>query len=286
MKKYILLASVASLLFFSSCSKDDNLSFEDQLALDGSIIDQHLASNNIVADTHSSGIRVVVENEGTGETPSVLDVVVVKYKGSFLNGSVFDQNTIGTSFDLENLITAWQIIIPTMKEGGKITIYSPSGYCYGSSGTSGIPSNTILIFEIELLSIGRSFDEQLAIDTVLIDEYLTNNEIDAQIHSSGIRYRIIEEGNGESPKSNQIVKVKYAGTLLNGTEFDSNDAGVDFLLSNLIQSWKIMIPEMKTGGKLIFYAPSVYCYGVNSVGQIIPPNANLIFEVELLSVRD
>jgi FKBP-type peptidyl-prolyl cis-trans isomerase FkpA len=286
MKKYILLASIASLLLFTNCSKDDTLSFDDQLALDVSIIDQHLSDKNIEADIHSSGIRVVVENEGTGEMPSLLDVVVVKYKGSFLNGSVFDQNTVGVAFDLDNLITAWQIMIPTLKEGGKVTIYTPSGYCYGSSGTGGIPANTILVFEIELLSIGRNFDEQLAIDTVKIDEYLVANEIDFQIHSSGIRYKMVLEGDGENPSSNQIVKVKYAGTLLNGTEFDSNSAGVEFLLSNLIQSWKIMIPEMKVGGKMIFYAPSVYCYGLNSPGGTIPPNSNLIFEVELLSIRN
>ncbi|MCP4458785.1 MAG: hypothetical protein GY816_12295 [Cytophagales bacterium] len=81
------------------------------------------------------------------------DDVTAKYEGWFLNGNVFDASTTGATFPLSRVIVAWQITVPLIKEGGKITIYAPSGYCYGHSGYADIGPNTNLIFDIELVSI-------------------------------------------------------------------------------------------------------------------------------------
>jgi len=130
---------------------------------------------------------------------------------------------------------------------------------------------------------GPTFEEQLAIDIELIDDFLETNQIETIVHESGIRYVMHLEGTGESPSSADVITVKYEGMLLDETIFDSNEEGYTALLSNLISAWRIMVPEMKVGGSITIYAPSVYCYGRTRVGTI-PSNSPLIFEIELISI--
>lgn len=145
---------IASLFVLASCGDDDvNLSFDDQLAKDIEIIDSFLDKEDIEVDIHSSGIRYVMTQEGTGNKANLGDIVNVKYRGYFLNGKEFDSSSSGISFPLTGLIESWRISIPLLREGGKITFYSPSGYCYGPSGTDGIGPNKVLAFDIELVSI-------------------------------------------------------------------------------------------------------------------------------------
>lgn len=134
------------------CKKDDGLSAQEQFEIDLEMIDAYLDENDIQADVHESGIRYVTNVEGGGISPGVTDNVTVKYKGTLFDGTVFDQNP-SISFNLSGLIPAWQIMIPEMNVGGKITMYAPSGYCYGTRGSGSIPPNTNLIFEVELLSV-------------------------------------------------------------------------------------------------------------------------------------
>ena len=131
----------------------------------------------------------------------------------------------------------------------------------------------------------RTIEEQFAIDTALIDEYLVLNEIEAEIHESGIRYVVEEDGTGISPTVSDSVTVKYEGWLLTGNRFDINQEGVTFPLGALIPAWQIMVPLMKEGGKMMIYTPSVYGYASASVGAI-PPNSPLIFDVELIEVLE
>lgn len=128
-------------------------SFEEQLEFDIKLIDSILALDNIEVEIHESGIRYIVEAEGIGDSAKVTDDVTVIYEGRLLNGQVFDGNADGVSFALRSLIQAWQLTIPLMKKGGKITIYSPSGLCYGNSQVGNIPPNSSLVFDIELLEI-------------------------------------------------------------------------------------------------------------------------------------
>jgi len=128
-----------------------------------------------------------------------------------------------------------------------------------------------------------SFEDQLAIDLELIDEFLSENEIVAEKHESSIRFLLTEEGTGDNPRGTDDVKVKYTASLLNGQVVDSSEDGVTFQLSRLILAWQIMIPTMNEGGKMTIYAPSVYSYGNQGQGQI-PPNANIIFDIELVEI--
>ena len=129
----------------------------EQFAADTTIIETYLATNEIKALVHDSGIRYTVTANGDGESPDTNSSVTVAYQGRFLNGAVFDQSEDGVTFDLNGgLIDAWKIMVPTMNTGGNITIYAPSGLCYGAVGNNSIPPNTILVFDIELLSVSEN----------------------------------------------------------------------------------------------------------------------------------
>lgn len=287
MKKLILLLSIFLFSLFLSCGSDDGntASFDEQLSIDIEIIDEYLADKGINAEVHDSGIRYVIEQQGNNQTPAFRDEIAIKYASFFLDENLLGRDTIGFTVTLdEGIVVAWLEMLPEIGEGGRITFYAPSGYCFGPSGNGVVPPNTNLIYDVELLAVIDSKEEQLEIDTLIIDEFLVESQIDFEVHSSGIRFQILKEGTGESPTVNDNVVVKYEGAFLNGNVFDSNTTGIQFGLQNLIDAWKIMIPTMKEGGKIKIFAPSEVCYGPSG-NQVIPPNTILTFEIELIEVR-
>jgi peptidylprolyl isomerase len=107
---------------------------------------------------------------------------------------------------------------------------------------------------------------------------------------SGLKYRDITEGTGESPKNGQTVKVHYTGTLQDGTKFDSSrDRGQPFEfpigLGRVIKGWDEGVLTMKIGGRRELVIPPDLGYGSRGAGGVIPPNATLIFDVELLGLK-
>jgi len=126
---------------------------------------------------------------------------------------------------------------------------------------------------------------QLDSDLAIIDAYLLDNNINAVEDESGIQYVITSEGTGEMPSLCNAVTVNYVGSLLsNGDIFDETSQPVTFALSDLITGWQIGIPKIRSGGSITLYVPSVFAYGSRSVGSI-PPNSNLIFDIELTGVQ-
>jgi len=105
---------------------------------------------------------------------------------------------------------------------------------------------------------------------------------------SGMVYRSIKDGNGIAPKANSTVEVNYRGTLPNGKEFDSSykrNQSIKFPLSGVIPCWTEGVQMMKVGGKAQLVCPPELAYGARGAGRDVPPNATLIFEVELLDVK-
>lgn len=145
MKKYFFLFLSLGFLFLS-CS-------DDLLKADKETIKAYLSKNNINAEEQSSGIFFASTTEGTGEHPSISSTVKVKYKGYYLDGTVFDQTTGNNTatFSLQNVIKGFREGILLMKKGGKATIFIPSELGYGSNPPQGIRKNEILVFDVELL---------------------------------------------------------------------------------------------------------------------------------------
>jgi FKBP-type peptidyl-prolyl cis-trans isomerase len=126
---------------------------QTQLAEDVAAISAYLAANGITAIEDSSGMRYVITQEGGGAKPCLESTITFKYKGMLFDGSVFDENTTGLTYPLKQLILGWQIVLPQLKAGTKATLYIPSGYGYGPNALPGIPANSNLIFEIELVAV-------------------------------------------------------------------------------------------------------------------------------------
>lgn len=107
---------------------------------------------------------------------------------------------------------------------------------------------------------------------------------------SGLKYIDITPGTGDAPQTGQLVTVHYTGWLQNGTKFDSSlDRGDPFRFvlgqGKVIKGWDEGVATMKVGGKRRLIIPPGLAYGPRGAGGVIPPNAELTFDVELLGVK-
>ena len=113
-------------------------------------------------------------------------------------------------------------------------------------------------------------------------------EAGAVVTSSGLVYRTLKDGTGASPSASDKVKVHYRGTFPDGKEFDSSykrGEPIEFPLNGVIACWTEGVQRMKVGGKAKLTCPSAIAYGARGAGGVIPPNATLLFEVELLGIN-
>lgn len=105
---------------------------------------------------------------------------------------------------------------------------------------------------------------------------------------SGMVYKSIKDGNGKAPTAANTVEVNYRGTLPDGKEFDSSykrNQSISFPLTGVIPCWTEGVQLMKVGGKAKLVCPPELAYGSRGAGRAVPPNATLIFEVELLAIK-
>jgi FKBP-type peptidyl-prolyl cis-trans isomerase len=106
--------------------------------------------------------------------------------------------------------------------------------------------------------------------------------------ASGLQYKVITQGTGARPASaNSEVEVHYEGSLINGSVFDSSykrGEPITFFLNQVIPGWTEGVQLMPIGSTYEFYIPSELGYGARGAGGVIPPNATLIFKVELINV--
>ena len=106
--------------------------------------------------------------------------------------------------------------------------------------------------------------------------------------ASGLQYKVLKSGMGESPKVTDTVKVHYQGTLIDGTIFDSSiqrGQPISFPVNAVIPGWTEALQLMKVGDKWQLFIPARLAYGDQSPAPAIPPNSVLIFEVELLGIE-
>ena len=103
---------------------------------------------------------------------------------------------------------------------------------------------------------------------------------------SGLQYKVLVVGKGKAPKITSKVKAHYKGMMLDGTVFDQTKKNqpATFPVSSLIKGWQEALMLMRTGSKWILFIPPYLAYGQKGAGDVIGPNATLVFELELLEV--
>jgi FKBP-type peptidyl-prolyl cis-trans isomerase FklB len=137
----------------------------------------------------------------------------------------------------------------------------------------------------------EALKEQAEKNLVEGEKFLAENKTKEGVKTtdSGLQYKVIEEGEGPSPKVGDTVTVNYRGTLVDGTEFDSSfrrGEPATFPLTGVIPGWTEALQLMKKGSKWMLYIPPDLAYGERGAGNRIPPNSTLIFEVELISFQE
>ncbi len=229
--------------------------------------------------TTESGLKYWDIKVGTGEPAGIKTTVQMHFAAWLEDGKL-----LGTSGDrdklrpvrVSDLFEGWKEGVSTMKEGGKRRLLIPPKLAFGEEGGRGIPPNSSVIMEIELVDIQRPLP-QTSVEGI---EPVTTE--------SGLKYWDIKVGTGETPHKTSKCKVHYSGWLTDGSMFDSSiarDKPFEFSMTGgVIKGWLEGVSTMKVGGKRRLEIPADLAYG-KSGRPGIPPNSTLIFEIELLGTN-
>ena len=272
--KYIFPIFLIGILF-ANCGDDDDISANEQ-----EIIDRYIASNSLMPESTSSGLLYVIDEVGTGNQPTGDQVVAINVKEFLLNGDlIFDSGVRPFISQLSGLFPGLRESVGLLQKGGKGTFIVPSALAFGTSGSGGIPPNSPLLFEIELIDVQPDL---LTYETLLFEEYLAANNLTAQTTASGLQYVVEEPGSGGNPTAGSLVQVNYKGYFLDGEVFDqTNGTPLTISLGSVIPGWTEGIPLFQKGGKGVLLIPSNLAYGANGSGSI-RANTPILFDIELI----
>lgn len=275
---------------------------EKQKSIDDNLLIEYFRKNNINATKTTSGLYYQVTSPGNGETITKGNIVSVNYTGRFLDGRKFDSNTDPEfkhvqPYSLEigagKVIKGWEEGLQLLKEGARATLYIPSSLAYGAMERRGVPANSILTFDIEVIKRSDPV-QQAATDDKLIQAYIGKNNIKATKTPSGLYIMITNKGLGPNAIRGKKVTVNYTGKLLDGIVFDSNidpafkHAQPYTLMvgrGQVIKGWDEALQLMNLGSKATIIIPSTLAYGPEGANGI-PPNAVLVYDVEMTAVGD
>jgi peptidylprolyl isomerase len=235
--------------------------------------------------TTASGLKYKVLEFGTGKQVTAGDMVTVHYTGTLTDGTKFDSSKdrnqpFSFKVGAAQVIAGWDEGLKLLNVGDKAILTVPPIIGYGQRDMGKIPANSTLIFEIEVIS---------SKSPVVAVPYNTEGK-EVLTTASGLKYVYIEKGNGPQAENGKTVDVHYTGYLMDGRKFDSSvERGdpISFPLGQgmVIKGWEEGIALMKVGDKMRIIIPSELAYGASGAGGVIPPNATLLFDVELVGVK-
>ncbi len=235
--------------------------------------------------TTASGLKYIIWKKGKGLKAEAGDNVFVHYAGRLLSGAPFDNSyDRGKPFDFPlgggRVIKGWDEGIAYLHVGDSATLIIPANLGYGSTDRPTIPANSTLIFDVQLMDVKKTV-KPVPFETKGRDTVTT---------ASGLRYIRLNETKGEQAAAGKNVSVHYTGYLLNGNVFDSSISRgqpISFPLGQgrVIKGWDEGIALLRVGEKARLLIPSALAYGERGAGGLIPPGADLIFDVELMEVK-
>jgi peptidylprolyl isomerase len=236
--------------------------------------------------TTEEGLQYYDLEEGEGEKAEATHTVVTDYtiwvqgeeEAKYIGSSEYTQPATFV-IGRESVFAGWEQGVTGMRPGGKRLLIIPPDLAFGDQATGQIPADATLIMEVELNDITVP-PKPTDVDE---DEYTVTEE--------GLKYYDIVEGEGETPEAGQTVVVHYTGWLEDGSVFDSSlQRGQPFALvlgeGKVIDGWEQGLKTMKVGGKRQLVIPPELGYGEQGAGNIIPPNATLTFEIELIEIQE
>jgi len=212
-------------------------------------------------------------------------VLKTHYTGWLLSGRKF-----GSSKDLGKplqvvmgagkMIKGWEVGLEGMREGGVRWFRVGPAMGYGATAYSMIPSNSTLVFRVELVS--SEIDEAIVEN---MDFFPDTTALTFENGPEGLRYAVIKQGEGKKAVKGDTISVTYKGSTIDGNVFDEQTNPVDFPLDNMIPGWIEGLQLMNVGSEYELYIPAALGYGENAVGQFIKPNSVLIFNVKLVDIK-
>ena len=234
----------------------------------------------------AKGLKVYDEKVGTGKPAMVGSVLKTHYTGWLLSGRKFGSSKdmgkpLAVVMGAGKMIKGWEVGLEGMREGGVRWFRVSPAMGYGATAYSMIPSNSTLIFRVELVS--SEVDEAVVAN---MDFFPDTTTLTFENGPEGLRYAVIKQGEGEPAQKGNVAKVHYTGWLTNGYKFDSSrDRGQVFGFTlgagRVIRGWELGVQGMLPGEKRILVVPPGLGYGARGAGPI-PGGSTLIFAVEYL----
>ncbi|MFO7845926.1 MAG: FKBP-type peptidyl-prolyl cis-trans isomerase [Balneolaceae bacterium] len=281
MKSFKHLLLLSSLFLLAGCLDSTSSDFDEY---DNTADLEYLEENRQKEGVTEleSGLQYRVIEEGDGISPTEESIVVFDFIGTFVDGEEFndtyESGSKAISF-LNELPPGLEEGLKLMNIGATYEFVLPADLAYGDRPPQGFPPGATLIFELELVHDSN-------FDSVFLEQ--NAQEDDVTVTESGLQYRVIEEGDGETPSANADVEVEYTGTFVYGDIFDDSresDDSVTFNLQGVIPGFAEGLQLMQEGARYELVMPGELGYGEDPP-QGIYPNAALIFDVELISVQE
>ena len=237
-----------------------------------------------VTITTASGLQYTITTKSNGRTPKTGEKIEAHYVGKLLNDTIFDSSRkrgapISFRLGVGRVIKGWDEAFLLLKQGEQATLKIPADLAYGSRDNGKIPANSVLLFDVELISISEG-----------IKSFQTRGK-DSVITESGAKIFIVQTNpSGTLPAKNDQVKINYTGYFMDGKIFDTSyDRGEPMPFSvgkgNVIKGLDEAIQKVRMGEKARIIIPYMLAYGEKGYAGVIPEKADLIFDIDLVDIQ-
>lgn len=242
-------------------------------------------TKGIKAKKTKEGITYYPLKIGTGKKAKIGDNAYIHYTGYLADSSIFDSSlknleAVRVTVGGTHIFKGWSIALQQMNKGSKFRFIIPHHLAYAEKGYKNIiPPNSDLTMDIEMQKI---------VPEIEVKKWNAKQR-DTLKTKSGLKYIIFEKGKGSTIKDSCVVELHYSGYFTNGKLFDSSvkrqtPIKIPIGISAIIEGWDEAIKLMRKGAEYQFFIPSKLAYGKEGIPNQVPPNADLIFDIQIIDV--